>query len=110
MACGSFKLVADKKTGDLWVLVDGKPDGGAYTVAHSVELFGFGSGDWVCKAEARDVQGDCSESGRWLPFLIKDGNQRVILEVDRRLPEHVRKADLFNRVQTSITAFVLLLG
>ena len=99
LTCGTFKLICDRKANGLWVTCATEESENGKTMAMaSVEVFGFGSGDWVSKSTARDVMSDCSDSGRWLPFTLKDGNQRCIIEMDRRSPDHVKKADIHNKV------------
>ena len=98
LACGDFRLVLDRDSKDLWVAAETQKESNTVQASSLEELFGFGSGDWVNKSTARDVMTDCSDSGRWLPFCLKDGSQKCILEMDRRSPDHVKKADLYNKV------------
>ena len=64
------------------------------------ELFGFGSGDFAIGPEASDIMGD--SSGRWLNYLVKSGSEHCVVEADKRLPEHIKKADFFNKVSLSL--------
>jgi len=60
----------------------------------------------VSKGTARDVMSDCGDSGCWLPFLVKDGTQKCIIELDRRAPDHVKSADFYNKVICLPTSLV----
>ena len=46
--------------------------------------------------ECSDVTSDTA--GRWIVFNIKNGAEECILEADRRLSEHVKKADIYGKV------------
>ena len=105
MSCGNFKIICDRKANELWIVADSQ-DTALIQALASTELFGFGSGDWVSKGTARDVMSDCGDSGRWLPFLVKDGTQKCIIELDRRAPDHVKSADFYNKVICLPTSLV----
>ena len=45
---------------------------------------------------AKDVQSDLT--GRWVSYNISSSDDYCILEPDRRLPEHIRKLDVFGKV------------
>jgi len=78
-----------------------KRDRETFEVKGPCELFGFGSGDFVEGPEAKDVQSDTT--GRWFSFLVKDDSDLCILEADKRLPDHIRKMDIFGKVTCHIT-------
>lgn len=69
-----------------------------YTVPAGEELFGFGSGEFLKGAEAKDVMSDCE--ARWLVFDLSKDGARVIMEHSRKLPEHLRELDLFNKARS----------
>lgn len=97
LACGSFKLIYDLKQEVLWaVACDGKKRSDSFEMKGPCELFGFGSGDFCEGPDAKDVQSDLS--GRWVSFKVNSGDELCILEPDRRLPDHIRKMDLFGKV------------
>ncbi|CAK9023126.1 Uncharacterized protein SCF082_LOCUS16076 [Durusdinium trenchii] len=99
LACGSFKLIYDLKQEVLWaVACDGKKRSDSFEMKGPCELFGFGSGDFCEGPDAKDVQSDLS--GRWVSFKVNSGDELCILEPDRRLPDHIRKMDLFGKVVT----------
>lgn len=88
---------------------------------------GFGSGDYVTKSEASDVISDVD--GRWIRFdlggksdqphdckqifvkqnlflvhsllIICSMRHHVILENQKKLPEHLSEVDIFNKVQVN---------
>eukprot|EP00435_Cladocopium_sp_Y103_P062673 s100_g24.t1 len=68
-----------------------------YVVDEHVELCGFGSGDFAKQAEAADVMGDCA--GRWALFDLSGNSaeQVVILEHSKKLPDHLRELDIYNK-------------
>ncbi len=95
LPCGGFKLIFDMDQEVLWVATgDGKKKE-TFEVKGPLELFGFGSGDFAEGPNARDIQSDLT--GRWLAYNIKSSEELCILEADRRLPEHIRKMDLFGK-------------
>lgn len=73
-----------------------------YVVAMHEELCSFGSGDYVKEAEAKDVMSDVG--GRWLAFDLTGpaSVQFAILEHSRKLPEHLREQDWFNKAALKI--------
>lgn len=95
LACGNFKLVYDEDQENLWIAAgDGKKKE-TFEITGPSELFGFGSGDFLDGPAARDVQSDLS--GRWVGFKLSLGTENCILEADRRLPDHIRKMDIFGK-------------
>ena len=95
LPCGTFKLIYDCDQDVLWVLSEGKKKD-SFEVKGPVELFGFGSGDFLEGPAARDVQSDLG--GRWVTFKVTSGSESCILEPDRRLPDHIKKMDIFGKV------------
>ncbi|CAK9107144.1 Uncharacterized protein SCF082_LOCUS49885 [Durusdinium trenchii] len=96
--CGTFKLVYDSDQDILWAgAADGKKKD-TFEAKGPLELFGFGSGDFLEGPDAKDVQQDLT--GRWLTFKLESGSEHCILEADRRLPDHVKKMDIFGKVLT----------
>eukprot|EP00438_Fugacium_kawagutii_P015340 Skav217456 [mRNA] locus=scaffold1289:122745:123968:- [translate_table: standard] len=96
LVCGSFKLVYDVQQEVLWVAAsDGKKRSETFEMRGPAELFGFGSGDFCEGPTAKDVQSDLT--GRWVSFNMSSANDLCILEADKRLPEHIRKMDLFGK-------------
>lgn len=69
-----------------------------YVVPLHEELCSFGSGDYVKEAEAKDVMSDIG--GRWLVYDLSGpaSDHFAILEHSRKLPEHLREQDWFNKV------------
>lgn len=61
------------------------------------ELFSFGSGGCVKDGEATDVMSDLG--GRWLRFDLTGlaSESLAILENSRKLPEHLKDQDFFNK-------------
>lgn len=93
--CGTFKLVYDSDQDILWAgAADGKKKD-TFEAKGPLELFGFGSGDFLEGPDAKDVQQDLT--GRWLTFKLESGSEHCILEADRRLPDHVKKMDIFGK-------------
>ena len=68
----------------------------SFQVKGPIELFGFGSGDFVEGPEAMDVQSDVT--GRWLGYKIALASEFCILEPDRRLPQHMKALDIWGKV------------
>lgn len=64
----------------------------------ATELFGFGSGDYAKDSEGADVMSDTSEAGRWLQYRFTDSTVQVILEKQRKSPEHLESASFWNKV------------
>ena len=65
-----------------------------------MEFFGFGSGDFIDGATAKDILSD--PTGRWFRYSL-DANMKdlqVIVECDRKLPEDVRNLSIFNKART----------
>ena len=69
-----------------------------YVVPEHEELCGFGSGDFAKQAEAADVMGDCA--GRWVLYDLSGtaADKLAILEHSKKLPEHLRELDIYNKV------------
>ena len=80
---------------ELWLCTD--KDADSVKVNSSSELCGFGSGDWAQGGEATDVMSDTSPTGRWLPFLIRSLHDTCIVEMDKRLPDNLKKVDIYNK-------------
>ena len=95
LSCGTFKLIYDCDQDALWVTSEGRKKD-TFDVKGPVELFGFGSGDFLEGPAARDVQSDLT--GRWVTFRVTSGTEACILEADRRLPDHIKKMDIFGKV------------
>ena len=95
LACGSFKLVYDLDQEILWVAAAEGKKKESFEVKGPCELFGFGSGDYLEGPAARDVQSDLT--GRWISFKLTSGEEWCILEADRRLPDHIKKMDIFGK-------------
>lgn len=90
-------MVYDVQQEVLWVAAsDGKKRSETFEMRGPCELFGFGSGDFCEGPDAKDVQTDLT--GRWVSFNMSSANDLCILEADKRLPEHIRKMDLFGKV------------
>ncbi|CAK9049337.1 unnamed protein product [Durusdinium trenchii] len=81
--------------GSLWVGCSS-----AHTLEENTELWGFGSGDFAKGSEAADLISDTSADGRWLLFALKSGDESVILEKQRKVPDHLESASFFNKVIT----------
>lgn len=93
LPCGGFKLIFDVDQESLWVCAgDGKKKE-TFEMKGPLELFGFGSGDFAEGPNAKDIQTDLT--GRWLAYNIKSSEELCIVEADRRLPEHIKKMDMF---------------
>ena len=69
-----------------------------YTVESGTELFSFGSGDYAKDSEGADVMSDTSETGRWIQYKFTDTAEQVILEKQRKIPEHLEGATFWNKV------------
>ena len=80
-----------------------KADANAAAEIQPLELLGFGSGDFAEGPEAGDIMGDIT--GRWLSYALGASSEQVILEVDKRLPEHIRKSDIFGKARASCYFF-----
>ena len=74
-----------------------KQDAQAAAEIQPLELFGFGSGDFAEGPEAGDIMGDIT--GRWVSYALGASSEQVILEVDKRLPDHIRKCDIFGKAR-----------
>ena len=97
LCCGAFKLIYDVQQEALWAAAnEGKKQASSFEMRGPTELFGFGSGDFCEGPDAKDVQSDLT--GRWVSFSISSSDDHCILEPDRRLPEHIRKLDVFGKV------------
>lgn len=94
LPCGNFKLIYDKEADQLWPCTDDKK--GKSTAVGPAELFSFGSGGFASGPEATDVMSD--SSGRWINFALQSDKDLCIVEADRRLSEHIKKADIFGTV------------
>ena len=88
---GSFSLHLDEKQGQLWIGCSTAP----HTVQDHTELFGFGSGEFVKGSEAQDIM---TADGRWLRYFIESSDAMVILEKQRKTPDHLEHAAFFNKV------------
>ena len=107
LICGTFKLVYDPDQEALWVAgADAKKKD--FDLKGPIELFGFGSGDFLEGLVAKDVQSDLG--GRWVTFKVAKGDECCILEADRRLPDHIRKMDIYGKALLLQTGCWLWLG
>ena len=63
-----------------------------------LEMFSFGSGDFLRGTEAHDVMSDGTSSGRWIPYNMSGPASQTmcLLEEDRKLPDHFKSIDVFN--------------
>eukprot|EP00435_Cladocopium_sp_Y103_P053758 s494_g17.t1 len=98
LSCGAFRLVYDPQQDSLWICGNDSKKRDSFEVKGPVELFGFGSGDFVEGPEAQDVQSDVT--GRWLGYKVALASEFCILEPDRRLPQHIRALDIWGKVLT----------
>lgn len=73
-----------------------------YTVPSLAELFGFGSGDYAKDSEGADVMSDTSDTGRWLLYKFTDASENVILEKQRKTPEHLESASFWKQALLSV--------
>ena len=97
LSCGTFGLIYDLDKDTLWLGADGKTkEKESFEISGPLELFGFGSGDYAEGPEATDIMSDVQS--RWLCFRIASEREEMILEADKRLPEHIRKSDISGRV------------
>ena len=87
---GSFSLHLDEAEGQLWIGCSVAP----YTVPMNTELFGFGSGDFAKGSEAQDLM---TADGRWLRYFMDTPESLVILEKQRKTPDHLENAAFFNK-------------
>eukprot|EP00435_Cladocopium_sp_Y103_P035840 s1440_g9.t1 len=85
---GSFSLHLDENQGQLWI--------GCSTAEHT-ELFGFGSGEFAKGSEAQDLM---TADGRWLRYYMDSSDAMVILEKQRKTPDHLENAAFFNKVMS----------
>ena len=92
LSCGNFQLVLAEDDSSLWVGASND----AHTVEMWTELFGFGSGDFSKGSEATDVSSEVT--GRWLEFSVCQSDTPVILEKQRKTPEHLESMALWNKV------------
>lgn len=76
--------------GQVWVGCSTAP----FTVQQYTDLFGFGSGDFVKGSEAQDAM---ASDGRWLRFILESGDDMIVLEKQRKTPEHLESATFFNK-------------
>ena len=88
-------MVYDKDEEALWIKPHEQRSSESIEVKGPQELFGFGSGNFAEGAEAKDVMSDLG--GRWVSFNVTSGEEMCILESDRRLPDSVKKADIFQK-------------
>ena len=96
LGCGTFRLVYDGDQEVLWIgAAEGKKKD-SFEAKGPLEVFGFRSGDFLEGPNAKDVQVDLT--GRWLSFAISSTSDYCILEADRRLPDHIKKIDIFGKV------------
>ena len=96
LGCGTFRLVYDIDQETLWVAAGEGKKQDNFEVKAPLEVFGFGSGDFLEGPNAKDVQSDLT--GRWLSFSISSPTEYCIMEADRRLPDHIKKIDIFGKV------------
>eukprot|EP00435_Cladocopium_sp_Y103_P070852 s13_g36.t1 len=68
LTCGTCRLVYDIKEDALWIAGSENKRRETFEVQAPLELFGFGSGDYVEGPEASDVQSDVT--GRWISFKV----------------------------------------
>ena len=92
MNAGSFVLHLSDKDASLWVGCSA-----AYTVEANTELWGFGSGDFAKGSEGADMMSDTSAEGRWLLYGLRSCDELVILEKQRKTPEHLESVGFFNK-------------
>ncbi|CAK9109458.1 unnamed protein product [Durusdinium trenchii] len=97
LPCGNFRLVYDIQQDKLWLCGNEAKKRESFEVKGPIELFGFGSSDFVEGPEAQDVQSDLT--GRWISFKVNQASELCVLEPDRRLPQHIRSLDIWNKVQ-----------
>ncbi|CAK9059568.1 Uncharacterized protein SCF082_LOCUS31538 [Durusdinium trenchii] len=97
LSCGNYRLIYDKGQDTLWLGAEDpkKKDVESIEVSGPCELFGFGSGDFAEGPEAADIMSDVT--GRWLCYKVTSCTDECILEVDKRLPDHIRKSDVFGK-------------
>ena len=107
LACGNVRFVYDCKEDNLWICGNDSKKKETFEVKGPLEVFGFGSGDFVEGPEASDVQSDVT--GRWIAFKISLPSELCILKADRRLPQHIRSLDMFNKATGPNMLIVLLL-
>lgn len=99
--CGQFSLTLAEADHSLWVWAKA-----ACTVEINCELFGFGSGGFHRQAEATDIMSDTSSVGRWIHFGINDPHSLVVLEKNRKIPDHLENQSFFNKALSAmITGF-----
>lgn len=96
LTCGTCRLIYDVKEDALWIAGTENKKRDVFEVQAPLELFGFGSGDYVEGPEATDVQSDVS--GRWISFKVGESSELCVLEADKRLPQHIRSLDIFGKV------------
>lgn len=96
MNAGSFSLHLNENAGQLWVGCSTAE----YTVPQHTELFGFGSGDFLKGSEAQDVM---TADGRWVRYFMDSNEALIILEKQRKTPDHLESATFFNKASTSNT-------
>lgn len=89
---GQFNLHLSASDSTVWIACQA-----AMTVEAQTELWGFGSGDFAKGSEAADMMSDTSADGRWLLFGLQSGEDCVILEKQRKTPEHLESASFFNK-------------
>lgn len=64
------------------------------TVGQHTELSGFGSGEYLKGTEAQDCM---TSDGRWLRFALESSDAMVILDKQRKTPDHLENASFFNK-------------
>lgn len=89
---GSFVLYLSDKDASLWIGCSA-----AVTVEANTELWGFGSGDFAKGSEGADMMSDTSAEGRWLLYGLQSSDELLILEKQRKTPEHLESAGFFNK-------------
>ncbi|CAJ1380673.1 unnamed protein product [Effrenium voratum] len=91
--CGHFSLALCLSDSSVWMCASA-----AHTAEQGSELWGYGSGDFAKGTEAADIMTDVSAEGRWLKFSLPDANTPVILEKQRKVPEHLAEETFWNKV------------
>lgn len=97
LSCGTFRLVYDVQQESLFLAVEEKTAKKQATLEVTMtELFGFGSGEFAEGPEACDIMGD--SAGRWVAYKLSSDSDFLIVEQDKRLPDHIKSCDIFGKV------------